>query len=300
MTDFPETPPDATQPPPFQFSLRTLLLVTLGVAVLCGIWTGLPVPLAMLATGFGLVAIGLCFRATRDVAIPLGLALLFLMCLVPVRSGTGRAAPRAICANNLKQIALALHNYHTVYGCFPPAYVADEQGRPMHSWRVLILPFLEREPLYEKYDFSEPWDGPNNSKLAGQIPSVFTCPSDARRSKVSTYTNYVAVVGPETAWPGAQPVKIPDILDGTSRTILVVEVAGPGVQWMEPRDLDFTQMLHIVNPKSGAGISSEHAGGANVALVDGSVYFLDEQLPPEKLRALLTRAGGEAADPWGR
>ena len=297
MTDSPEPPPTATQPPRFQFGLRTLLLVTLGFAVFCGIWTGLPRTLAVLITVAGLVALGLWYRPTRIVATLVGFPLLFLMCLLPAIPGAGHAARRAQCTNNLKQISLALLNYEAAYGCFPPAYIADERGRPMHSWRVLILPYMEQQPLYDKYDLNEAWDGPNNRKLAKDIPSVYGCPSDANRSNVSTFTNYVAVVGPQTAWPGAKPVKIADITDGTSRTILVVEVANSGIHWMEPRDLDFTQMIHAVNPKAGRGISSEHAGGANVALVDGSVHFLSEDLPSESLRALLTRAGAEAVDP---
>jgi Protein of unknown function (DUF1559) len=65
----------------------------------------------------------------------------------------GEAARRAQCRNNLKQIALALHDYHQQYGVLPPAYVADASGRPMHSWRVLLLPFLEQQSLYDQYDF---------------------------------------------------------------------------------------------------------------------------------------------------
>ena len=87
-----------------------------------------------------------------------------------------RPADVRACANNMKRIALALRNYHTAYGCFPPAYVADKNGRPMHSWRVLILPFLKEDPLYKQYKFSEPWDGPNNKKLIAVRVMFYTCP----------------------------------------------------------------------------------------------------------------------------
>src|SRR3990172_9467251 len=80
--------------------------------------------------------------------------------------GSGRshnaASRRTACKNNLHQIEMALHYYHDKYHCFPPAYVADASGRPLHSWRVLLLPFLEQENLYRQYRFDEPWDGPHN------------------------------------------------------------------------------------------------------------------------------------------
>jgi hypothetical protein len=81
------------------------------------------------------------------------------------------------CANDLKQIAMALHCYHQQYGMLPPAYLADATGRPMHSWRVLLLPFLEAQSLYDQYDFREPWNGPNNSKLLTKMPYFYSCPS---------------------------------------------------------------------------------------------------------------------------
>src|SRR5262245_44252816 len=76
------------------------------------------------------------------------------------------AARRSNCKGELKQIGLALLNYREAYGCFPPPYVADASGRPMHSWRVLILPFIDHAALYREYRFDEPWDGPNNRKLS--------------------------------------------------------------------------------------------------------------------------------------
>ncbi|MBI3467166.1 MAG: DUF1559 domain-containing protein, partial [Planctomycetes bacterium] len=139
------------------------------------------------------------------------------------------------CSNNLKLLLLAMHGYHDTYGCFPPAYLADANGRPMHSWRVMLLPFLDEPGLYQAYDISEPWDGPNNSKLANRMPPYFSCPADGGSGWT---TNYLAVVGPETIWPGDKPVAIRQIRDGVSNTIALVEVANSGIQWMEPRDLD--------------------------------------------------------------
>ena len=100
-------------------------------------------------------------------------------------------------------MGVALLTYHDTYGSFPPAYIADDQGRPMHSWRVLILPYLEEKSLYDRYDFSEPWDGPDNSQLAAEMPKVYRCRSDSC-SLSPTDTSYLAVVGDGTIWPGAK------------------------------------------------------------------------------------------------
>jgi len=89
-----------------------------------------------------------------------------LACLGRLAGEANRQARGSQCSGHLCQISLALHNYHDVFGCFPPAYIADSRGRPMHSWRVLILPFMEQVALYNAYHFEEPWDGPNNRKLA--------------------------------------------------------------------------------------------------------------------------------------
>src|SRR5262249_38706201 len=179
-------------------------------------------------------------------------------CLFPFVFNTPRGAPtRMQCSNHLKQIGLALQNYHDVYGSFPPAYIADADGKPMHSWRVLILPFAEQKPLYDAYRLDEPWDGPNNRKLHNQYPACFFCPTCYGKQPLGE-TNYVAVVGPGTVWPNDKCIQMSDVKDGTSNTILVVELANSGIHWMEPRDLHVNQMPMAVNAQRGQGISSPH------------------------------------------
>jgi prepilin-type processing-associated H-X9-DG protein len=175
--------------------------------------------------------------------------------------------------------------YQQTYRCYPPAYVADEDGKPMHSWRVLLLPLFgdpELTSLYEQYDFDEPWDGPNNRRLAAQAPDIFRCPSD---EGAAGQTNYVAVVGEETIWPGARPVSYHEMLagDGHLGTIAVVEATGLNINWLEPRDLPFEE----------AAPSSKHSSRINAAFCDGRVLPLPPDMKPETLRALLTRNGGE-------
>jgi hypothetical protein len=156
-------------------------------------------------------------------AVSILCACLIAMLLPAVQSHRTHAR-RSVCKSNLKQIGLALHNYHDIYGSFPPAYIADENGKPMHSWRVLILPFIDLPQLYEEYSFDEPWDGPNNSKLASKMPPTYACPSSAtHRGGRGESTSYMAVVGPHTSWPGATGRKFDEFPDGLSNTILVVE-----------------------------------------------------------------------------
>jgi hypothetical protein len=188
---------------------------------------------------------------------------------------------------------LAVANYHSKYGCFPPAYIADSDGQPMHSWRVLLLPFLEQNDLYNAYNFAEPWDGPNNRKLADQIGSIYL--RSGLESDQARTTSFVAVVGPQTAWPGSAPSNYKDLSDGLHETLLVVEVPDGKFQWMEPKDLRFDDMSFRINDGSGRGLGSR-LGGARVVSADDSVSTLADDFPPETLRAMLTARGGEKLD----
>jgi Protein of unknown function (DUF1559) len=221
------------------------------------------------------------------------LAFLFFLLLPVSRFGSREASRRMQCSNHLKQIGLALQNYHDDYQTLPPAYVADADGKPMHSWRVLILPYLGEKELYNKYDFSEPWNGPNNSKLHGELVHVFHCPSRSAPYE-NRDTNYVAVTGPETTWPGEKAVGLASLTDGTSNTILVVEMTESGIHWMEPRDLEMAQMPMAVNPKGGQGISSDHPNVALALFADGHIHALNTNTPADILRRLLTIADGES------
>jgi len=221
------------------------------------------------------------------------LVLLASLLLPALDSGSRRPAMRTQCRNNLKQISLALHHYHSHHGCFPPAYLADASGRPLHSWRVLILPWLDQANLYNQYRFDEPWNGPHNSKLAIQRLEIYECPTDLEhREGDQPWTSYVAVVGPHTMWPGSACVSTDDVLDGTSRTLHVAEVRNSGIHWMEPRDLHLGQMSPTINASSGQGISSFHPEVALAALVDGSNRLLSEKTPAETVRQLIDRDDG--------
>jgi hypothetical protein len=125
---------------------------------------------------------------------------LFLICgvalLLPAVQAAREAARRSQCCNNLKQIGLALHNYHMVFKTLPFAVVTNEDGKPMQSWRVAILPFIEQPALVKQYDPREPWDSPKNRAISPMMPSVFRCPSDP----LSGPSLRPTASGPVTSW----------------------------------------------------------------------------------------------------
>lgn len=156
------------------------------------------------------------------------------------------------CVMHLKQIALALLNYQDHYGSLPPAVVTDANGNPLHSWRVLILPFLGGEDVYAKYDFSEPWNGPNNSRLQTELPEWFAdrfrC-LDGRSGR--RMTNYFAVIGPQTLWPGTTSGVIEARMTEVAAEVLVIELPDSEVNWMEPTDISVADAISRLANLSG-------------------------------------------------
>jgi type II secretory pathway pseudopilin PulG len=212
-----------------------------------------------------------------------------LAAFVPLFRWAKRAADEDICRNNLKQIALALHNYHDVYGHFPAAYQVDVTGKPMHSWRISIWNFMESQPYFVLYDFSEAWNGPNNSQLARHMSPCYRCPADSVSSPLMT--NYVAIVGNGTMWPGSKSSTLEDITDGASDTIMVVEISNSDIHWMEPRDLPIEELETWLDPNHTPRIFGHHIDGSFVMHADGSIELLPRNVTIERLRAMITPAG---------
>ena len=197
------------------------------------------------------------------------------------------AARQAQCSCNLCMVAVAFLNYHETYGRFPPAYTVDSFGRPMHSWRTLILPFaLSGTPF--PYNFDEPWDSPGNLAMIPSIPNFYQCPSDPTIHTNPGMTNYVVVQGKPTAFPGSHSVRIDDLGARMAETLMVVEVKKMAIPWTAPVDLNFETMSFRVNDGLGNGISSHHPGVANVSHFDGRHSALHNTITPEQLRARLT------------
>jgi prepilin-type processing-associated H-X9-DG protein len=228
-----------------------------------------------------LAAVGVCVVGCAALLIvPLGL---------PAIGAARNAAQRSQSANNLKMIGVALHNYAEVHGTLPPAYLPDDQGRPMHSWRVLILPYVGEDALYRQYNFDEPWDGPGNSSLLGRMPAVYASPNAGADPPGTTH--YMVVQGPTTMFNGATAARFADVTDGLSNTIALVE-ATRGANWMDPTDLDFTLMTFRINDPGGNDIGSHAPQGANVLMGDGSVRFLSDSLDPATVQHLLEKSDG--------
>ena len=223
--------------------------------------------------------------------------------LWPAVEATLESGRRTTCTSNLKFIGMAMIHYHDAFGCFPPAYVTGPDGKPAHSWRVLLLPYLGFKGVYTLYDFNEPWDGPNNSRLAGMMPDgmvgtpIYSCPSD-RTHRRNGETNYVMITGPGTMFENGKAPKEREILDGSENTIIVVEMAESGIRWTEPRDLEFDKMSFRINDPTQPSISSRHPLGALVVRANASAHFLRSDTDPAVVRALITHDAGDDPGPW--
>jgi prepilin-type N-terminal cleavage/methylation domain-containing protein len=212
--------------------------------------------------------------------------LVLIALLLPAQTRARPAARRTQCKNNLKQIALALHNYESQYGMFPPAFTVDENGHPLHSWRTLILPFLDQKMLYETIDLSKPWNDPANENACKTPVPTFSCPSTVCPANFTTYMGIVATGG--FFCPG-EPRQISDVTDGPANTVMVFEVSPEhAVHWMAPADADEKIVLGFRQNKK-----KPHHGGTQVAMVDGTVRFISENLSEPELRALISITGGE-------
>lgn len=211
--------------------------------------------------------------------------------------GIRQAANRMNSSSSLKQIGLAIHNYHETYGELP-GNTYSPAGKPLLSWRVHILPYIEEDLLYSQFKLDEPWDGPNNIRLLGRMPAMYAHPAD-RRGNRGYRTFYRGFSSPGAVFerrPGHNrvqpdeayvPFKFEDFGDGTSNTILVVE-AGDAVEWTRPDDLDASPGKPF--PKMGG------MGWRNVfmgLMGDGSVRGFKLNTPEDDLRAWITHSGGE-------
>lgn len=203
--------------------------------------------------------------------------------LLPAVQAARTAARRAQSSNNLKQIALAMHNYHDVHGTFPPAVVTDADGKPLYSGRVLLLPYIEQVQLYNAFNKDEPWNSPSNQALSQQMIKVFQDP--ASTSAIPGQTDYVFVTGTGTMFEGDKATKMMEVTDGTSNTMMIVEMKGSGINWAEPRDLDLSNPT-LLPP-------GNYPMGNNTAFADGSVRFMSNSTPPPTVRAAATKSGGE-------
>jgi prepilin-type processing-associated H-X9-DG protein len=215
-------------------------------------------------------------QATATIGILVGL-------LLPAVQAAREAARRAQSANNLKQIALAMAAYENGKRSYPARAIFDKQGKPLLSWRVELLPYLDRPDLHDEFHLDEPWDSPHNRELIPKMPAVFANPSSWRPGMA----NYRAVCGKGLAFDGTTGRKVAEFRDGLSRTITVVETEA-GVEWTKPDDWQ-------PDPKQPlAGLGNAHPGGFNAAFADGHVQFIRNTIDAKVFWTLLTIADGQA------
>ena len=187
--------------------------------------------------------------------------------------GSGPVAKRSICKNNLKQIGLAIHNYHENYGHLPPRYTEDQSGRRLLSWRVLILPYLDQAPMYRRFDLESAWNEAQNRRLSDEWLPAYQCPAGGRDAPIS---NYLAV-SDSPAWNESTGVSIDELKQDEADIPLIVEVSLADIPWAKPTDIS-------ANSKSIGNVHSSASNGANVLFLDGHVEWHDVGDPKLKRR----------------
>jgi hypothetical protein len=176
--------------------------------------------------------------------------------------------------------------YEQAYNALPPAYTVDAKGRPLHSWRTLILPYLEQETLYQTIDLAKPWNDPANAKAAATSLGVFRCPDAVGPRNTTTY---LAIVGPSGCFLPSQSRRLKEITDAHESTLMVIEAGKVNaVPWMAPADGDESLVLSL-----GPTTNLHHVGGMNACFVDSTVKFLRADASAKIRRALISISGND-------
>jgi hypothetical protein len=240
------------------------------------------------------------FIATTTICILLALIIL------PAIQAARSASQRMTCANNLQQIALALLSYRDLFKTFPSAVTYADDGTPMRSWRVAIVPHLVQNSFLNAYDFREPWNGPKNRLLGDEIPD----PWRDNAGKVSQYvffppwfrcpttpltqdplcTNYVMLIDDRPGKPNGPPNRPGSAAPSSDEksAVIVIEIADSDIHWMEPRDVLLSELSMKINDRSRRSVSSHH-DGAFIAHADGTVELLNDATTEVRVRELLAK-----------
>ncbi|MCI0377207.1 MAG: DUF1559 domain-containing protein [Gemmataceae bacterium] len=200
-------------------------------------------------------------------------------------SGISQSRQEAHLQNNLKQLSLAMHNFHDVHRGLPPPgfdqFMFSPKSQANLSWRVALLPYVEEDIIFRQFQPGEPWNGPNNLRLLSPMPSIF---NPAGPNPTTTY--FQVFVGPKTPFNNNnQRIGFAQIVDGTSNTFMIVEGGNP-VTWTKPDDIphNFGGPL----PKLG----NINSNGFWVAMCDGSVRFVDRRVSANTLHLLISKDDG--------
>jgi prepilin-type processing-associated H-X9-DG protein len=216
--------------------------------------------------------------AISGVAVSAGL-------LLPAVQKVREAAARMKSSNNIKQISLSFHNFESTYQRLPAAAICDRNGKPLLSWRVAILPYIEQDNLYKQFKLDEPWDSEHNIKLIQTIPAVYVHPSAPKVKSDYPLTHYQVLVGNNAAFDLKKGSQFADFTDGLSNTIWLVE-AEKGVPWTKPDDIEY-------DPKKLPALGKFFPGGVNAGFADGSVRFITHRVPASTWHLLIQRNDGQ-------
>lgn len=203
-----------------------------------------------------------------------------------VREGRERLAS----IRNLEKIAAALNAYAADHGAYPAPSIKDRRGKPLLSWRVLILPYLGEQDLYDQFNLSAAWDSDKNQMMTyGSMPAVFRHPNS---QSWASDTPYHLITGAGTLFPSTGPLGPRQVSDGATKTLLLVEGRSSS-SWIEPIDIDASASGGLINSASGDGLGGITEGGVCVVTVDGRGHFLSEATPSMTVNALISPRGGE-------
>ncbi len=212
--------------------------------------------------------------------------------LWPTLTGLKARRDKVASLNNLQRIATALNEYAAVHGTYPPPVVFDAAGKPMYSWRVLILDQLGESTVAGRFRYDLPWDAPENVQALTLCPQVYIDPGATSR-QTGSESNYVLLTGTNTVFPASGPLSPREISDGRENTVLIVETKNNMVEWTKPWDIDIAKLNTKIGASGPNSIGGNHAGGAAVVFVDGSLGWLPEDISPALLHGLITPDGGE-------
>jgi hypothetical protein len=210
--------------------------------------------------------------------------------LLPAVQAAREAARRMSSQNNLKQMMLALFNYESAFKRFPARAICDkETGKPLLSWRVAILPYIEENALYNEFHLDEPWDSEHNIKLLERMPKLYEHPSLPLPPGMTAYLTYEDTAEAGIGLPTEEGLRLSSITDGTSNTVMIIEAAATkGVPWSAPIDLTTDADNPLAGTRLDDGVQVFQA-----AFADGSVRAFPAGIDPEVYWFLLTRGGGE-------
>lgn len=224
-----------------------------------------------------------------ELLVVIGIIALLAALILPAVRSVRTPALRTMCLNNMRNIALAVLNYEADHGALPPAYTVDSDGQPLHSWRTLILPYLERTALYESIDLSKPWDDPANAAALKTVVEVYQCPV---LDPTSNLTTYAAMVGPDACFLPTESRRLDEIADGSANTLMLIDLpAIAAVPWMAPQD-DGVEFLS----SWPSDTKFDHGERTTVIFADAHGRFLEQDISPELRAALITVDGGESVE----